>query len=170
MMIADKKLRGSVLGFSLLLLSILLFSAIALVNVSIIERKSSFSGQKSVIAFQAADSAAERVLKRVYIDNSPSIAAVPLDAEMPEDGTLDELMNNLSSVTGATCTNGNITATNSPASSSPGYTFQVTFYNSAGSVIACNDSQWRDKAVRIRSEGFYQRTSRVVEIGIRPRS
>jgi Tfp pilus assembly protein PilX len=167
--ITKRKLKGSVLGFSILLLSLFLFSGITLVSVSVLERKASFSTQKSVIAFQAADSAAERVLKRIYIDNSPLIALVALNGTMPSDGTLNTLASNLSDVSGPGCTSGVIGATNSPAASSPDYTFQVSFYDTTGGIIACGDNQWRDKVIRIRSEGFYQRTSRVIEIGIRPR-
>lgn len=171
--ITKKNLKGSVLGFSILLLSLFLFSGITLISVSTLERKASFSTQKSIIAFQAADSAAERVLKRVYIDNSPLVATVPLNSTMPTDGTLNSLSNSLcsgasSTCSGASCSAGVISATNSP-SSSPNYTFQITFYDTSGTLIDCGDSQWRDKLLRIRSEGFYQRTSRVIEIGIRPR-
>ncbi len=166
--ITKRKLKGSVLGFSILLLSLFLFSGITLVSVSVLERKASFSTQKSVIAFQAADSAAERVLKRIYINNSPKLAFVPLNTVMLTDPTLNTLASSLSDVSGSGCASGVIGATNSPAPS-PAYTFQVTFYDTTGAVIACGDNQWRDKVIRIRSEGFYQRTSRVIEIGIRPR-
>lgn len=155
------------LGFSLLLLSLFLFSGITLVSVSVVERKASFSTQKSVIAFQAADSAAERVLKRIYRDNSPSLAFVPLNTPMLGDVTLSTLASNLAITAGAGCAGGVVTGLN-PAE--PSYSFQVTFYNAASGVIACNDTQWRDKVIRIRAEGFYQRTSRVIEIGIRPRT
>lgn len=168
MSVTKTKLKGSVLGFSILLLSLFLFSGITLVSVSVLERKASFSTQKSVIAFQAADSAAERVLKRIYIDNSPLIATVPLNGTMPEDGTLNSLSNNLDFVSGPNCNNGVVSGTNRP-NTSPDYTFQVTFFDATGTVITCGDNQWRDKVIRIRSEGFYQRTSRVIEIGIRPR-
>ncbi|MGB3073338.1 MAG: hypothetical protein WBB68_03715 [Candidatus Moraniibacteriota bacterium] len=164
-------LKGSTLGFSLMLLSLLLFSGITLLSVSVLERKASFATQKSVIAFQAADSGAERVLKRIYIDNSPLIASVPPNGTMPADGTLNTLAGNLSSVSSASCSSGVISATNtnSPASSSPNYTFQVTFFDSTGTAITCSATDWRDKVVRIRSEGFYQRTSRAIEVGIRAR-
>lgn len=170
MTVRKKNLKGSALGFSLMLLSLLLFSGITLLSVSVLERKASFATQKSVIAFQAADSGAERVLKRIYIDNSPSIASNPLNSDMP-DLDLNELDGNLSATSGVTCSGGVINASNDNSSASPNYTFQVTFYydSNPAHTIACDDPDWRDKVVRIRSEGFYQRTSRAIEVGIRAR-
>ena len=165
MKLVQKKLKGSVLGFSLMLLSLLLFSGITLVSVSVLERKASFSTQKSVIAFQAADSGMERVLKRIYVNNSPAIASVPLNGAV-SDGTLNTLAGNLTQASSTSCSGGVISGTNSSGTS---YTFQVSFYDAAGALIACNNAQWRDRVIRVRSEGFYQRTSRVIETGIRPR-
>ncbi len=162
------QLKGSAIGFSIILLSLILLSGVSLMSASVLERKASFATQKSVTSFQAADSAAERVLKRIYIDNSPPISVIPINGTMPNDATLTSLAGNLASVTGAGCSGGIVSATNSP-SSSPNYTFQVIFYDSSDAVIACGDTQWRDAVVRIRAEGFYQRTSRVIELGIRPR-
>ncbi|MFZ1654939.1 MAG: hypothetical protein WBO92_01190 [Candidatus Moraniibacteriota bacterium] len=167
-------LKGSALGFSLVLLSLLLFSGITLLSVSVLERKASFATQKSAIAFQAADSGAERVLKRIYIDNSPAIAVASPNTDMTdppyEDTSLGTLAGNLSATaSGAGCSNGVISASNNNGTASPDYTFQVTFYTQSGAVISCSDAQWRDKVVRIRSEGFFQRTSRAIEVGIRAR-
>lgn len=164
MKFAQKKLKGSVLGFSLMLLSLLLFSGITLVSVSVLERKASFSTQKSVIAFQAADSGMERVLKRIYVDNSPTLGAVPLDGSV-SDGTLSALASNLADVSSSSCVAGVISGTNSSGTL---YTFQVTFYDLNGVPLGCL-ATWRDRVIRVRSEGFYQRTSRVIETGIRPR-
>jgi len=174
MLVLRKKLKGSILGFSVMLLSLFLFTGITLVSVAVFERKSSFTTQKSVIAFQAADSGAERILKRIYIDNSPSIATVALNSSMPTNATLNSFASDMNTesratVTGAACASGVITATNSPASS-PGYTFAITFYAEGGLTVGCSDADWRDKMIRIRSIGTYQRASRVVEIGIRPRT
>lgn len=174
------KLKGSVLGFSVMLLSLFLFSGVTVVSVAILERKASFTTEKSIIAFQGADSGAERILKRIYMDNSLSatcpncaVAITPLRGVLP-DQDLDELAANLCSGAGAncsgsSCSGGTITATNAPASS-PGYTFSVTFYDEGGATIACNNAEWRDKVIKVRAEGVYQRASRVLEVGIRPRT
>lgn len=165
MKLIRKKLKGSVLGLSLMLLSLLLFSGITLVSVSVLERKASFSTQKSVIAFQAADSGIERVLKRIYVDNSPSLGTVPLNGVV-SDGTLNTLANNLAQASDTGCSGGVIRGTNNNGTN---YTFQIAFYDASGLLIPCNNNQWRDRVIRIRSEGFFQRTSRVIETGIRPR-
>lgn len=179
MLIVRKKLKGSVLGFSLILLSLFLLSGLTVMSVAVLERKSSFTTQKSVIAFQAADSGVERILKRIYLDNtfssscaSCSLAVTPLNGVLP-DQDLDEFASNLCSGGGATCSSsscsgGTISAANSPAN--PAYTFTATFYAEGGSTIGCTDNQWRDKVIRIRVEGTYQRTSRAIEAGIRPRT
>lgn len=173
MLFFRKKLKGSVLGFSLIILSLFLLSGLTVMSVAVLERKSSFTTQKSVIAFQAADSGVERILKRIYLDNSPSIATVPLNTTMPGDSDLNAFSTRLCTGGGATCSasscsGGTISATNRPAD--PAYTFAATFYAEGGSTIGCTDNQWRDKVIRIRVEGTYQRTSRAIEAGIRPRT
>lgn len=161
----EKKYKGSALGFTLVLLSLLLLSGITLVSVSVLERKASFSTQKSVIAFQAADSGLERVLKRIYVDNSPSLADVPLKG-LVDDHTLADLAVNLDQASSLSCANGVVSGTNN---SGTNYTFQVTFYDANGNTFSCSLTDWRDRAIWVRSEGFFQRTSRVIETGIRPR-
>ncbi len=169
MRVVQKKLKGSVLGFSLMLLSLLLFSGITLVSVSVLERKASFATQKSVIAFQAADSGMERILKRIYIDNSPTLGTVPLNGAMP-DIQPHQLANNLPSTNAPDCNDvageGVITGDNT---ANPVYSFRIILYDASGNSILCNNAQWRDRVIKIRSEGFFQRTSRVIEAGIRPR-
>lgn len=164
----QKKLKGSVLGFSLILLALILLSGITLVSVSVLERKASFATQKSVLAFQSADSAAERVLKRVYVDNSPLIASVPLNSPMPSDSNLALLGQNLDAANEVSCSSGVISGKNI-VSASANYEFRVTFYDTNGATIGCSRTDWRDALVTIQSEGFYQRTSRVIDIGIKPR-
>jgi hypothetical protein len=165
MMAKKIKLKGSVLGFSLLLLSLLLLSGITVVSVSVLERKASFATQKSVIAFQGADSGAERVLGVTYMGNSPSVALLAIGSPtanatisvLPLPGVVSIACN------GATNT---LTATNNAA---PAYTFSVVFYKNDGTTVGCAETGWRDSVVRIRVEGFFRNTSRVVEIGIRQR-
>lgn len=165
MFMLHTKQQGSVLVFSLLVLSILLVSAIAVMGVAVIEKRSAFATQRSVIAFQAADSGAERVLKRIYVDNSPPVATVVINGDVGDDNP-NELAGHLSETTGADCSGSSLTATNS---NTPSYSFVVTFLDKDGAAILCNDSQWRDKVVKINSQGFYRNTSRFIEMGIRPR-
>lgn len=175
-------LKGSALGFSVLILSLLLFTGITLLSVAVLEKKASFATQKTIIAFQAADSGVERILKRIYIDSSPSYGLVtpgayPLTVAQSAlyDDTLNELADKLddmpSNALSATCNGGVITATNSNPGTSPAYTFEATFHDDTGAVIGCAPPfWWRDEVVRIRVKGYFERTSRVIEVGIRPRN
>lgn len=161
--------HGSIIAFTIILLAILLASGLSVVTVASLEKKSSFSTQKSVVAFQAADSGIERILKRIYIDNSPSYAAVDINNPMPTDPTLNDVADGLDGVTaGSTCdtTTNKIVAT---SSNEPVYTFEVSFFDGSDVQISCSDTAWRDKVVRIKTEGFYRQTSRVIELGIKPR-
>lgn len=158
--------RGSVLIFALLVLAILLAAALSVAGAALTEKRSAFATQQSVLAFQAADSAAERVLQRVYKIDSPLIASIPIDEDVGDDN-LDDFATHLGRTTSPACSNGKVTGTND--NPSPAYTFAVTFLDKDGKTIACDVREWRDKVISIRSEGFFRNTSRVVEIGIRPR-
>lgn len=164
----NTKQRGSIIAFSLIVLSFILTSGLAVITVASLERKSGLITQKSVVAFQAADSGAERVLERIYIDNSPSLMVTPKDGTMP-DATLQQVATNLLVVAGGATCDGSIDKIIATSSSTPPYTFEVTFYDGAGAIIDCTDATWRDKAIRLKVEGFYRQTARVIELGIKPR-
>lgn len=166
-MVSMKSQRGSIIAFSLIVLSLLLTSGLTLVTVAVAEKKAGLATQKSVLAFQAADSGAERMLKNIYTRNSPSLATTALNARMP-DRDLSAVAGNLDQVSDPSC-NGAINKIVATNSSAPSYTLEVSLFAGDDSQIACNDNQWRDKVVRIRAEGFYRQTSRVVEMGVKPR-
>lgn len=160
--------RGSIIAFSLIVLSFILTAGLAVVTVSSLEREGGLVTQKSTVAFQAADSGAERVLERIYIDNSPSTSAVAFNGAMT-DTTLTQLANNLIAVAGGATCDGptdKILATNN---TTPAYSFEVAFYDGSGNLIDCTSNTWRDSVVRIKVEGFYRGTARVIEMGIKPR-
>lgn len=189
-----QKQKGSALVFSLLVLSILLASAIAVMSVAVVEQQSSFATQRSVIAFQAADSGAERVLERVYQFNSPAVgvanttdcdtATWPIGANFPWpnnitnnpcgwDPTFNEMKSHLSEITtsganGPGC-GGNPASLAFLNGSEPSYWVWITFFDKDGNAIGCDDLGWRDKVVKIRSQGVYRNTSRFIEMGVRPR-
>lgn len=160
--------RGSIIAFTLIVLSFILTSGLAVITVASLERKSGLITQKSVTAFQAADSGAERILKRIYIDNSPTIMTIPEDGAMP-DATLDDVAQNLTGVlAGATCDTA-LDAIVATSDSNPAYTFQATLLDGSDALIDCADATWRDKVVRMKVDGFYRQTARVIEMGIKPR-
>lgn len=162
----QEKQRGSIIAFTLIVLSFILTSGLAVITVASLERKSGLVTQKSVVAFQAADSGAERILKRMYIDNSPSIMSVAKNGTMT-DATLNDLAQNMVNI-GATCDTA-IDAIVATSDSTPAYTFQATFLDGSDTLIDCADATWRDKVVRMRVDGFYRQTARVIEMGIKPR-
>ena len=162
------KQRGSIIAFTLIVLSFILTSGLAVITVASLERKSGLVTQKSVTAFQAADGGAERILKRIYIDNSPSTMTIPKNGSMP-DATLDDVAQNLTGVqAGATC-NAATDAIVATSNSTPAYTFQATLLDGSDAVIDCADATWRDKVVRMKVDGFYRQAARVIEMGIKPR-
>ncbi len=194
MQYSSRKQKGSVLVFSLLVLTILLASALAVMSVAVVEQQSSFATQRSVIAFQAADSGAERVLERIYQYNSPAVgvantndcdtATWPIGTNFPWpnnptnnpcdwDPTFNEMKSHLSEITssganGPGC-GGNPASMAFLNESEPYYWVWVTFLDEDGDAIDCNDLGWRDKVVKIRSQGVYRNTSRFIEMGVRPR-
>lgn len=172
---SQPKHKGSIIAFSLILLFILLSSGLSVITVATVEKKSGLSTQKSVVAFQAADSGTERVLQRIYIENSPAYTAVAKFEDMA-DLTLADVARNLEEVRDVSCNTANdkVTATNR---NDPPYTFEVTFFEAVEGPpgvftevpISCTDPDWRDKVVRIKTEGFYRQTARVLELGVKPR-
>lgn len=80
----QKNLQGSVLIFTLLLMSVLLLAALSLATTSIIGQKSARSTDTSIQAFQTADTGVERVLSVLNNSNSSdTIADVATELGLP---------------------------------------------------------------------------------------
>ncbi len=164
-----KQVRGSIIAFTLIVLSLLLVSALTAVTVAVVEKRAGLSTQRSVVAFQAADSGAERVLQRIYVDNSPSFEAVSLNGIMPNDRDLTELAQSLVAVTGSATCNGSTDKIVATSNAAPVYSFEISFFDGSGNQIECDDTAWRDRAITMKADGFYRQTSRVIEMDINPR-
>ena len=160
MHIHKKKLRGSVLVFTLLVLALLLSASISAALVIITAKNSSRATQKSIISFQIADGAAENILKRVYQDS---------------DSSLNVLSRNLFGTNYfgfgfPTCVDGVIVGR---LPSSVG-TYEVTLYDNDGNKLRCDGvgyssyAEWRPKLVRLMSVGNYAGTTRAIDVGVRP--
>lgn len=154
-----KKLRGSVLVFTLLVLAVLLSTALSAAGIVVLGKNSSRATEKSALAFQIADGAAENVLKRIYKDT---------------DSTLNDLADGLYADTeqggnGPRCQNGAVTGV-LPSASSGAYT--VTFYDSNDDPLECSGTgyatynEWRTKLVKIISSGVYGGATRAIDIAI----
>lgn len=160
-----KTLPGTAMGFTIILLSIVLFSSISLLTSAAIDRRSSYVTSVTTIAFQAADSGIERVTKRIYVNDSPTLATSPLNQPL---STGDTTLNNLAAnIPGAGCASGVIIGTNG---STPNYSYKVSFFDKDDAPVSCFNNRWRDVTIYVRSEGSFGKASRVLEVGIRPRT
>ena len=139
-----KSSRGSVLVFSLIILSIILSAAITVATVSVTNQRSASSTGKSVQSFQVADSGIELALQKIYKGNY---------------ATLNALATGMGGA--ASCTGGAISKNNVVGGS-----IKVSFYDNDGNLVTCTDTAWRDKVVRIKSEGAAFGTTRVVETAV----
>ena len=134
--------KGSVLVFSLLILSILLVTSLTILSTALLDRKASLSTGSSARSFQVADSGVEEVLYQIY-KVSP--------------GSLDALAGNL----GTSCSAGTITF------NAAGGTAKVAFYEDETTVFTdCTATNWRDRVVKIKSEGIAGSTARAVEVAV----
>ncbi len=136
--------KGSVLVFSLIVLSIILSAAITVVTVSITNQRSASSTGKSVQSFQVADSGIELALQKIYKNNYATLSAMATGMGG-----------------GASCSGGTISKNNVVGGS-----IKVSFYDNDGNLVTCAATDWRDKVVRIKSEGSAFGTTRVVETAV----
>nr|MBP6034497.1 hypothetical protein [Candidatus Moranbacteria bacterium] len=136
--------KGSVLVFSLIILSIILSAAITVASVSITNHRSASSTGKSVQSFQVADSGIELALQKIYKGNHATLSAMATAMGG-----------------GASCAGGTISKNNVV-----GGNIKVSFYDNDGNLVTCAATDWRDKVVRIKSEGSAFGTTRVVETAV----
>ena len=136
--------KGSVLVFSLIILSIILSAAITVATVSITNQRSASSTGKSVQSFQVADSGIELALQKIYKGNHATLSAMATAMGG-----------------GASCAGGTISKNNVV-----GGNIKVSFYDNDGNLVTCAATDWRDKVVRIKSEGSAFGTTRVVETAV----
>ncbi|MFZ3031729.1 MAG: fibrobacter succinogenes major paralogous domain-containing protein [Candidatus Moraniibacteriota bacterium] len=155
----QKKLRGSVLVFSLLGLGMLLSAALSGAAIVVLGKNSARSTEKSALSFQIADGAAENILKRVYKET---------------DNNLNRLADNLyGSGIGSsnpTCSSGVISG-RLPSSAG---TYAVTLLDGTGTPLGCNGagfssySEWRPKLSRLVATGTYAGATRSIDVAVTP--
>ncbi|MBI2439597.1 MAG: LamG domain-containing protein [Candidatus Moranbacteria bacterium] len=131
--------RGSVLVFSLVVLSFLLVSALSIAAISVMEKRSSYATEKSSRSYQIAESGAEVMLKKIYKD-STVIGSTPISSL-------------------GSCNNGII----SGASGQGVYT--VTFYDGSNGLLSC--SATRNTIVTMKVDGVSGGTTRSIEVDVR---
>lgn len=135
--------QGSVLVFSLIVLSLLLSAAISVAIASILNQQSVSSTGKSVQSFQVANSGIELTLQKIYKGNYTTLEAMA------------------SAMGAVSCIGGVITKKNYV-----GGDVRISFFDNDGSLVNCTATNWRDSVVRIKSEGSAFGTTRVVETAI----
>lgn len=137
--------KGSALVFSLIVLSFLLIASLSLAALSVSETRSAISLDRSVVAFQIADSGIEVVLEKIYKGTCNGQNLDCLGA--------CNLQNSKAGITGTV---------NSGA-------YRVEFYDQNGSALSsCNTSTWRADTESIQSEGTYKNTTRAVKVDVNP--
>lgn len=133
--------KGSVLVFSLIVLSIMLVTSLTLLSSSVLQRKASLSTANSTRSFQVADAGAEQVLYQLY---------------QADPDTLQDVADAMS---GAECSGGVV------SDGSAGWT--VRFYDSEGErIFDCDTDGLAETVASIKSEGSASGTIRAVEVAV----
>lgn len=155
-----KTYKGSVLVFSLIVLMILLSLTLTSVMLVIFSKSSSRSTEKSILAFQVADGAAENMLQRLY-------QYITLDASLTVFA--GNLFGTGTNGTGKpTCSNGVISG-KLPNSSG---TYSVTFLESDDTKLACSGTgyntycEWRVKLAHMVANGTYGGVTRAIDVSV----
>jgi hypothetical protein len=156
----NKTYKGSVLVFSLLVLFLLLSLTLSAVMLVIFSKGSSRSTEKSILAFQVADGAAENTLRFLY-------DYLTLDQDL--DDFASRLYGTGVNGTGKpTCSNGVISG-KLPNSSG---TYSVTFLESDDHKLACSGAgygtycEWRLKLSHMIATGTYAGVTRAIDVSV----
>jgi len=136
-----KKYKGSVLVFSMILLSIILTSALAIGAAAVIERKNSLASNKSTQGFQVADTGVEMVAKKIR--------------EAAATQTIIGLWPGCSDAGGAHVTDSTIGTAN------------IYFFKDTAATTADLCADTVDKIQSVRSVGTYSTTTRAVQASVR---
>lgn len=164
-------LQGSVLVFTLLVLSLLLSVTLSAAGVVVTEKNSSSATQKSALAFQVADGAAEKVLKRIYKDADPTLDGLAV-ALTPEADVRDGQLAQIPIAQIPQCVNGAISVASMPELEVGKYS--VSFFDANSQLLECSgpgystNAEWRTKVARIVSVGTYNGVTRAIDTTIRP--
>ena len=136
-----KPTKGSILVFSLIVLSVILSAALSITAVTVSNRKSAGSTSQSVQSFQVADSGVEKALKEIYKGSYADLST-------------------MASAFGTSCLSGSFSF---PVS---GGTSTVTFFDTNNAILTCASPTWRDDVAKIKVEGTSAGTTRVIETAV----
>jgi len=133
--------RGSVLIFTLILMSLALMSAIGIMSTTIIEQNIASVTDDSTVAFQTADTGAEQAFHEFRKDRIAT----------------------LNDFTGTSCSGGRVSATN--VDGVAGASYDINFYKEDGSrVTSCSADTKPIRAARVT--GYFGKAVRAVEIAV----
>lgn len=131
--------KGSVLVFTLIVLSILLVSSLSVATVALTESRSTAALNRSSVAFQAADAGMEVILQDIYSGACDGRALSCL----------------------GTCSGGRISGTVGDA------TYQASFFDVDDDRITnCSSTSWRSDLETLLTEGRFGNTTRAVQVEI----
>ena len=139
--IFNKLKKGSILAYTLIVLTIMLMTALSVASVTVLEKKSASTTAGSTQAFAVANSGAEKILGYHFRDDSKNLESLGV---CNDDGTVT-----LSNVAGGTA--------------------RITFYSGAEetATLDCNDTANKLSDVRkVKSMGTYAGTARAVEVAV----
>ena len=136
-----EKKQGSILAYSLVIISVMIAIAGTLSVVAIVEKKGASGTEFSMQSLQTADSGVQLALKK-------------MDGEV---GTITEVFTGF----GTGCSSDKVINTNAgPADSS----YELTFFNAAGTQLACGAN--KNEIANIKSVGTYKNTVRAVNVAV----
>lgn len=131
-----EKKQGSILAYSLVVISVMIAIAGTLSVVAIVEKKGASGTEFSMQSLQTADSGVQLALKKLSI-GSGQIASI------------------------FTCADGKVTGNDvGPTGSS----YELTFFNTAGDPLGCTAN--KDEIANIKSVGTYNNTVRAVNVAV----
>ncbi len=149
LLISKKNKKGSILAFSLIILSMMLTIAIGIASIEVIQKKNASATQFSVQAYQVADGGTQWAIK---IINNATYADY--------DVTVTTTFQNLA--TPFTCASGGVVDVPFPEITGEAANFDLSFYKADGSLIGCGEKATLIN--EIKSTGKYHNTVRAVNV------
>jgi hypothetical protein len=142
--------KGSILAYSLIILAMMLTISLGMSMVAVTEKKNAATTNASVQAYQTADGAMQKIIAKIKAEMKAA------------NGSTIVYISQLGSASGpGSCSVNKITG-----SSSPGDTYEITFYKdefaTTAGLLECGDNI--DDIKNIKSVGTYKNTVRAVQV------
>ncbi|MDD5463812.1 MAG: hypothetical protein PHP62_01585 [Candidatus Moranbacteria bacterium] len=136
-----EKKQGSILAYSLVVISVMIAIAGTLSVVAIVEKKGASGTEFSMQSLQTADSGVQLALKKM-------------------DGSVGTITQVFASF-GTGCSDDKVINTNAGPDDS---SYELTFFNDAGAQLACGAN--KSEIANIKSVGTYKNTVRAVNVAV----